>query len=345
MKTKFPLMFAAFFLLTGYTVRDLGTLPGGGASVALAINNRGNVAGYAFNAAGVQRAMWWKPSSGVYLEIPTPVIPGSITHAADLNDFDVVVGRMGTSISPSHAFAWCPGCSLLDLGTTSTHESRAFGINNANDVVGQWVTPGTPPLVDAVKWPGASTTRVLMSGFGGRLDWCDAISDIPRAVGTSANLSRIRRAILWDGKKALNLGTLGGANSFGRAFIVRAWPDPYFTQTFVVGESEFPGGGFDTRAFLWTAWMMTDLGTLPGWYGSRAYGINKDLQIVGQAYDSPGGGNHRAVLWDSTGIHDLNDLISDPDWLLGVAYDINDAGQIVGHGTHKGTPRAFLLEP
>jgi probable HAF family extracellular repeat protein len=347
MKSKFPLLFAVFFLLTGFTVQNLGTLPGGGLSVALAINNRGNVSGFAFNSAGVQRAMWWKPATNSYLEIPTPLIAGSITEATDLNDYDVVVGRMGTSISPNHAFIWCPGCALFDFGGTSTQESRAFGINNAYDVVGQWVTPGSPSFVDAVKWPGASSTRVAMPGLGGRLDWADQPAEYPRIVGTSAGTGtpRLRRAVLWEGKKVINLGTLGGANSFGRALVVRSWPDPYFTQTFAVGESEYPGGGMDVRAFLWTAWTLTDLGTLPGWSGSRAYGINKRVHVVGEAWDSPFGGVHHAVLWDDTGIHDLNDLISDPDWVLTNAYDINDAGQIVGYGSYRGTGRAFLLTP
>ena len=55
MKTRLPLILAALLLTTGWTIRDLGTLPGGGLSVARTINNGGMVAGMAGNSAGVMR--------------------------------------------------------------------------------------------------------------------------------------------------------------------------------------------------------------------------------------------------------------------------------------------------
>jgi len=43
-------------------------------------------------------------------------------------------------------------------------------------------------------------------------------------------------------------------------------------------------------------------------------------------------------------MRDLNSLIpSDSDWELLIAYNINNSSQIVGIGTHKGQPSAFLL--
>ena len=42
----------------------------------------------------------------------------------------------------------------------------------------------------------------------------------------------------------------------------------------------------------------------------------------------------------------LNDLIGeDSDWVLDIAYDINNLGQIVGKGTFNGESRAYLLNP
>ena len=38
-------------------------------------------------------------------------------------------------------------------------------------------------------------------------------------------------------------------------------------------------------------------------------------------------------------------LPPDSEWKLMSAWGINDQGQIVGGGTHKGEPRAFVLEP
>ena len=43
---------------------------------------------------------------------------------------------------------------------------------------------------------------------------------------------------------------------------------------------------------------------------------------------------------------DLNDLVDLPaGWTLTYAADINDAGQIVGHGIKNGLKRAYLLTP
>jgi probable HAF family extracellular repeat protein len=45
-------------------------------------------------------------------------------------------------------------------------------------------------------------------------------------------------------------------------------------------------------------------------------------------------------------MQDLNKLISaGSGWGLSTAYSINDAGQIVGYGTHNKQQRAFLLTP
>lgn len=294
-----------------------------------------------FNAAGMQRAVLFNGSGGV-IEIPTPFVAGTSVEANDINDAGVVVGSMGTSLSSSRPFLWSGGSIVMEIGGSGTVQGSAFGINNGKEVVGQMNSGGWR----AVKWPAGWSTMTTLDSFGGALDFADAIADYPRIAGASRySGGGPRHAALWDDKKLIDLGTLGGTESIARALVVRAWPDWGFNETFVVGESTRIGGHMDVRAFLWTAWSMTDLGTLPGWYGSRAYGINKNLHIVGMAWDSFGGGVNHAVIWRGGVIEDLNSWISDPDWELGMATDINDAGQIVGYGFYKGEGRAFLLEP
>jgi probable HAF family extracellular repeat protein len=113
------------------------------------------------------------------------------------------------------------------------------------------------------------------------------------------------------------------------------------------------------HAFLWTPDMpngsegsMTDLGDLPGGLSySGASSINSHGQVVGLAtIDVPlGESGTRAFLWmSSLGMVNLNDYldpISGDGWTLHRAWDINDAGQIVGSGLYNGVGRGFLLTP
>ena len=121
------LLSAVFVLSTGWTIRVLPTLPGGGLCTAQALNVTGEAVGFAFNAAGSQRAVFWN-KAGAITEIPTSAISGRHYAAYDINDLGWVVGKMGTSTSAAHAFKWRIGTSVTDLGASSA-ESIAFGIS------------------------------------------------------------------------------------------------------------------------------------------------------------------------------------------------------------------------
>ena len=98
------------------------------------------------------------------------------------------------------------------------------------------------------------------------------------------------------------------------------------------------------HACLYDAGGLIDLGTLGGSYSS-AFGVNAVGQIVGQAM-VPGNQAFHPFLWTNGQIRDLNSLLpAHAGWELEIAHAINDAGQIVGSGTHNGQPRAFLVIP
>ena len=157
-----------------------------------------------------------------------------------------------------------------------------------------------------------------------------------------------------DGANALmiDLGTLGGTNSWGRA-INNAGQ--------IVGESDLdaPTGEHYTRAFIWSGGVMTDLGTLrddPNHGFSAASGINNNGVVVGWAENEKR--ERRAFIWKDGRMQDLNDLLylrnedgstTSTSIVLTEARDINDDGLIVGWGTVKGskgsTTRGFLLTP
>jgi probable HAF family extracellular repeat protein len=106
------------------------------------------------------------------------------------------------------------------------------------------------------------------------------------------------------------------------------------------------------RAFLYDSGTgaTTDLGTLPGYQNSVATAINNVGQVVGYAWlpENAGVLIRRAYLYDHrTGVMtDLNQRIPhDTGWELVDAFDISDAGQIVGRGVIGGEMHAFLLSP
>jgi probable HAF family extracellular repeat protein len=154
-----------------------------------------------------------------------------------------------------------------------------------------------------------------------------------------------QRAALWVFGTVLDLGTLGGPQSYGHGLLVRHWPDPHLNHVYVVGESEMPTGGYlGSHAFVYNRGTITDLGMPPGFVNARAYGINRRQEIVGYATDATG--TFHAMLWRRGRMYDLNTLVEPGSTCrsLLIAYAINDRGEIVGYGDCKGGG-AFKLTP
>jgi len=101
---------------------------------------------------------------------------------------------------------------------------------------------------------------------------------------------------------------------------------------------------YHTGATLYSGGHFTDIGVLPGDRGSWPHGINNHADVVG--YSEGPGEVYRAFLYTDGTLYDLNDLIGrNSGWVLWVANDINEKGQIIGQGTYFGQERAFLLTP
>ena len=133
----------------------------------------------------------------------------------------------------------------------------------------------------------------------------------------------------------IDLGTLGGNNSWGRG-INNAGQ--------IVGESTTSDR--NTHAFLWEGGVMTDLGTLGG-ANSSASAINENGDVVGWAENEDG--ERRAVAWIAGQIVDLNELLLATQikrLTLSEARDLNQDGEIVGWGVTSGdVTQGFLLKP
>lgn len=77
--------------IPAYTIQELGLLAGGTASQAYAINEAGVAVGYATDAGGAQRAVYFQAGSAIQLPEPEGT---TRSNAYDINDAGVIVGSV-----------------------------------------------------------------------------------------------------------------------------------------------------------------------------------------------------------------------------------------------------------
>jgi probable HAF family extracellular repeat protein len=165
-------------------VTSLGTLPGGHESQAIAINDRGQVAGFGNNGTPDTVSMFpW-----------------------------------GTQ---TRSFIWQNGV-MRDLGTLGGPDAGANNLNGRGQVAGLSYTNATPnpatgaPTTDPFLWTdGHMQDLGTLGGTDSAMD-CMCLNDRGEVVGQS-NLAGDQKfhPFLWDGEHLRDLGTLGG--DFGAA--------------------------------------------------------------------------------------------------------------------------------
>jgi probable HAF family extracellular repeat protein len=334
----------------GYTVTDLGTL-GGAESEAYAINERGEVAGWAETAAGVRRAFLYREGRLAELD-PLPGFTES--EAFGINDRGQVAGAAAgdrevrtadTGQRPEgtlgksrirRAVLWAGG-KAREIGPGEGRD-----VNNAGQVVYQ-----SAPNGEGFLWQDGKEPVPLTGDLPRAAARVYAISESGTVVG-ELSVDGDRAPFTWKGSR----------------FSLLASPvrGPFHAEARAInGKGQVVGIGSakDGEACLWADGEATYLGTLngefmvgalgqhAGYHHSAAYGINDRGQIVGAANVSDRGlRDLRAFLWENGRLLDLNRLIDGRSgWILEEGRAINNRGQICGSGSRNGRRRAFLLTP
>jgi probable HAF family extracellular repeat protein len=200
---------------------------GGNNGQASAINNRGQVAGYAENGVadstcpqGVENfmvdlpVMWDKG-----IAMPLPTINGDPDGVAyGINDRGQAVGYSGTCTAANYAVVWENGTAtqLLDLGDPG---GIAYAINSHNQVVGQAVNSDGTPL--ATLWQ--NNTVAALGGLppGDVASFATSINNRGQAVGSSFDSKgNWSHGLLWQNGKTIDLNTVFPASS--NLFVVSA---------------------------------------------------------------------------------------------------------------------------
>ena len=236
--------------------------------------------------------------------------PSSFINSPE--NFVPAVNKQGTTV----------GGSGTNISTTPTSNPTAFcgGLEGLNPEVYHAFVWQNGAEVDLGSLAGAN----YCSGAGsinahGEIQGTSEIAVVDPAIGFNEI-----RAVVWQGTKIKDLGTLGGKESWSWSINNRGQvvglalntvPDPFSIYDFAIFGSS---NGTQTRAFLWDVKKgMQDLGTLGG-PDAWAFAINERGQVAGMSYTS-------STPNPSTGFPTMDPFI----WEKGVMQDLGNLGGVV----------------
>jgi probable HAF family extracellular repeat protein len=282
----------------------------------------------------------------------------------------------------SSTISWAaePRYRVIDLGSPGSPQFytdfsglQSWLLNNDGTVVGGMGTVYPDPFgwqddgftSHAFEWKNGSLTDLGATAFNNPTNFSQGfwINDLGHSVGIATyNASNVAsvplfKAVLWKDRQMIDLGTLGGEQSFAQAINIRdqtvgwalnlvpasvnIWADypwPFATQQ---------------RAVLWESGVGRDLGTLGG-PSAWATGINDNGQIIGQSLNTISAGQPKQVegwswsrpvtgfLWENGHMVDLGNL----GGTFALPTRINNRGQVIGLMTSAGdtSSHPFLWE-
>ena len=261
-------------------MKDLGFLPGGDYSVAMAINDAGQVVGTSNSTDGMHGFLWTSANGLTEL--------GSLRATDDSSAFAINQSGQIAGASGSHAALWM-GNSIKDLGALGGAWSEAHGLNNSGQVVG---VADTPTGSHAFLWTDGSGMKDLGVLPGDSSSRGNHINDHGDVVGASEGMEGVR-ASLWTNSGGMRALTSLSSGGYSEAFGINNLGQ-------VVGQS---GGSLGTRAALWSGGSVVDLNDLVpdlpvGTILTGAFSINDKGQIVAFGVSNPSLNKNRQARMD-----------------------------------------------
>ncbi|MEH6737696.1 MAG: autotransporter domain-containing protein [Sulfitobacter sp.] len=362
------------------TITDLGTLPSGQYSEALAVSADGSViVGHSSTNRGTHAVAW---VDGSTTATDLGIFPdGTSSRAIAVSaDGTVIIGTANVSGGASHAASWVDGSTTpTDLGTLA-EDPRLY--SNARDVSADGsVIVGHAYLdvntIHATAWVNGSTTAIDLGNLNGRGSFAYGVS----ADGTVIVGASDRTAVSWVGESRTltKLTTITGGESVANSVSADgnviigygsaspgskgvSWVDGNTIGTFLEdlggGKSRTSGLSADGNVIVGTAetaeetthaaaWVdgstaATDLGTLGG-ADSAATAVSADGNvIVGEASTDDGASHAAAWVDGSTTATDLGTLGGADSVATAVSAD---GGVIVGTSDTAYGKYSYLRDP
>jgi hypothetical protein len=311
------------------------------------VNASGAAAGWAFSETLPPEAILWDEPDSPF--VITPVDPAEDKSkpagAVGINDAGEIAGCLFVTPDEKVTRAFIYQGIFFDLGpVVGGGSSTAMDINNAGLVVGSAGGTHLNSPMHAFAYDANNDSLTQIDPLAGdTAAQAQAVNQSGHIVGYSAKdrAGLDCRLFLYRDGAPEGLGDgLSDGFDINDSDVITGWrvfPSAQVASAFRCQPDAVESGFVDLGPSLPT-----------GFAGSAGLGINNDDVVVGWALDD-NTRQHAMINFPTgpdAGWHDLNNLLLEADgWYLGCANAINDAGQIVGTGTHHRRHRAFLLTP